>query len=362
MPLTPFSAFFASSNIMIIRHLLLIAAITLSCGSAVAQTVFVKDCGQKAFPDNVPAGNYSGITLVGGNEYAVVSDKSATDGFYVFNIDIDSISGEITDVSLKAFLCDSLRGGDCEAIAYRPSSGTLFICSETDGAIREYGKDGKLTGRQLDVPPVFSNHAGNYGFESLTYDGRLFWTINESTLKCDGQQSTPQNGTENMLRLQSFGDDLKPRSQYAYRMDAPEASKNASVYAMGVSELAATDDGSLLVLEREFYVPKTKIGAFVSCKIYEITPEETFTIPTGKALTDSTKALPKRFVHSFKTKLGLFNRSLANYEGMCVGPTLADGSKVIILVSDSQNQYAGVLKDWFKTIIIKSTDTKVGAK
>ena len=146
---------------MIIRHLLLIAAITLSCGSAVAQTVFVKDCGQKAFPDNVTAGNYSGITHVGGNEYAVVSDKSATDGFYVFNIDIDSISGEITDVSLKAFLGDSLRGGDCEAIAYRPSSGTLFICSETDSAIREYGKDGKLTGRQLDVPPVFSNHAGN---------------------------------------------------------------------------------------------------------------------------------------------------------------------------------------------------------
>ena len=165
-----------------------------------------------------------------------------------------------------------------------------------------------------------------------------------------------------MLRLQSFGDDLKPRSQYAYRMDAPEASKNASVYAMGVSELAATGDGRLLVLEREFYVPKTKIGAFVCCKIYEITPEETFTIPTGKALTDSTKALPKRLVHSFKTKLGLFNRSLANYEGMCLGPTLADGSKVIILVSDSQNQYAGVLKDWFKTIIIKSTDTKAGAK
>lgn len=32
----------------------------------------------------VPAGNYSGITPVGGNEYAVVSDKSATDGFLYF--------------------------------------------------------------------------------------------------------------------------------------------------------------------------------------------------------------------------------------------------------------------------------------
>ena len=55
----------------------------------------------------------------------------------------------------------------------------------------------------------------------------------------------------------------------------------------------------------------------------------------------------------WKTGLSLSKRSFANYEGMCLGPKLEDGSQVVILLSDSQDQYAGVLKDWFKTIVIR---------
>lgn len=46
------------------------------------------------------------------------------------------------------------------------------------------------------------------------------------------------------------------------------------------------------------------------------------------------------------------NGSFANYEGICVGPKLADGRQLLILISDSQNQYRGVLRDWFKTIVM----------
>lgn len=41
---------------------------------------------------------------------------------------------------------------------------------------------------------------------------------------------------------------------------------------MGVSEIAALGSGRLLVLEREFFVPSLKFGAFVRCKLYEIEP------------------------------------------------------------------------------------------
>lgn len=51
---------------------------------------------------------------------------------------------------------------------------------------------------------------------------------------------------------------------YAYRMDAPAIRKRPQTYAMGVSELCVLPDGQLLVLEREVYVPKSKIGA--SCQ------------------------------------------------------------------------------------------------
>ena len=38
---------------------------------------------------------------------------------------------------------------------------------------------------------------------------------------------------------------------------------------------------------------------------------------------------------------------------MCLGPVLPDGGRVLILVADSQAGYKGILKDWFKTIVLK---------
>lgn len=342
---------------MVRKFLLFAMCFVLLPAVVMAQVEVVKMCRQRAFPDNVPAGNYSGITHIGGNEYAVVSDKSETDGFFVFRIEVDSLSGEITDVRNEGFRGDSMRNADCEAIAYLPATSTFFISREADNVIAEYTSEGKATGRQLCVPDIYiGKMGGNYGFESLAYDARshLFWTINESTLEGDGERANSLNGVSNVLRLQSFGEDMQPAGQFFYKMDAPVSRSVAGNYAMGVSELAAVGDGRLLVLEREFFVPKAKIGAFVRCKLYEVNPGEGQAVaPDGEVRADSTAFLTKRPVCSFTTKLGLFNRSLANYEGMCLGPELADGSRTLILVSDSQNQYAGVLKDWFKTIVIR---------
>ena len=44
---------------------------------------------QHTFPETIPAGNYSGITWLGGDLYAVVSDKSKEDGFFIFEIKLD---------------------------------------------------------------------------------------------------------------------------------------------------------------------------------------------------------------------------------------------------------------------------------
>ena len=57
----------------------------LSAGYAEAQQVELlkpKELGRW----NIPPGNYSGITPIGDGCYAVVSDKEAQDGFFVFRI------------------------------------------------------------------------------------------------------------------------------------------------------------------------------------------------------------------------------------------------------------------------------------
>ena len=62
--------------------------------------------------------------------------------------------------------------------------------------------------------------------------------------------------------------------------------------------------------------------------------------------------MKKHLIVEWKTSLSLFRQDLANYEGMCLGPKLVDGNQVIILCADSQDQYKGILQDWFKTIVI----------
>lgn len=322
----------------------------LASGGASADTVQAaplrvsKVHRQRSFKSTVPHGDYSGITYLGDNRYAVVSDKSPTDGFFVFHIVIDSITGRLVSVSDEGFRSAATPNRDQEGIAYVAPTGTLFISGEGDNRIREYALDGHLTGRELAIPSVFASASANYGFESLAFNAAtgLFWTTTESTLPSDGAQAAPGNGVGNMLRLQSFGLDLRPRGQYLYAMDAPTATRAAANYAMGVSELCAIDDGSLIVLEREFYVAKGKLGSFVNCKLYVVDP----------AVAAIGSMLDKRLLCEFRTRLSLFGFGIANYEGMCLAPRLADGRMVLLMVSDSQSGYKGVLKDWFKTIVL----------
>ena len=278
---------------------------------------------QKSFRHSVPAGNYSGITHIDGNRYAIVSDKAPEMGFFLFNIQIDSLTGQLQHVVCERFVSLHEVSHDEEAIAYLPERETLFLVSEASTTIRECTLDGTLTGRHIRLQ-MYDGLGKNKGLESLSYQAstQRFWTCNEAA----------------PILIQAFDKAFNPVNSFSYTLDAPSARRNARYYAHGVSELLALDDGSLLVLEREFFVPKRKVGAWVVNKLYQIGNDYPQT--------------PKHLVFKWKTRLNLTRRSLANYEGMCLGPRLADGRQVVILVSDSQNQYAGLLRDYFKTIVL----------
>ena len=300
---------------------------------------------QRCFPKSIPAGNYSGITWLGDSSYAVVDDKSPTAGFSLMTIHIDSISGKILHAQIDTFLTSGQKNRDEEDICYLSHTRTLFISGEAGNAILEYQLDGTLTGRQLEVPDIFLTARPNGGFEALTYNAKTqrFWTTSEFSLPDDGSLPTIQNKIPNRLRLQSFNEQLQPAEQYWYNTDSSVTMKQKGQSVLGVSALAALDDGRLLVLEREVYTAPKKIGSFVQVKVYEVNPRQHSVVTL----------LPKQLVSSFRTRMNLTARSFANYEGMCVGPRLADGRQVIVLIADSQNQYRGYLRDWLRTIILE---------
>lgn len=355
----------------------------------------VRENPQKAFLKTVAAGNYSGIAHLHDDIYAVVSDKSDSALYFNFRIQVNPKTGELEQVENLGFtertdgtLNDGKpwlgleKGFDHEAIV-KVSDSTLVIASEGYCRLKEYpilptSADAAKVGYQQNLWESrwpSSDFYPNYNFESLAFDSvhQYLWTIPESTLRKDGQPATPQNGLANQLRLMrlnwgkmkedsnkeeyseqvSSKKDSRYMMTYAYQMDQPSTHKKADIYVMGVSELCVLPDGQLLVLEREAFIPKIKIGAFCKCKLYLINPLNSEEFSMKEKFSSDTPFLKKRLLTEWKTGLSLSKRSFANYEGMCLGPKLEDGSQVVILLSDSQDQYAGVLKDWFKTIVIR---------
>ncbi|MBQ8278090.1 MAG: esterase-like activity of phytase family protein [Bacteroidaceae bacterium] len=313
---------------------------------------------------------FSGIAPMGNARYALVSDKEATDGFFVFHIEQDSVSGEVTHVALEGFRGNpsprldahgiSLR--DCEGVAFVPGTQTVFISGEGDQEILEYRLDGVPTGRGLHVPPVFSlrNIVPNYGFEALTFSpetGR-FWTTSESMLPHDGKAAGPAApGVQNLLRLQSFDIGLQPVAQYAYRMDRGKTDDFGRNYAYGVPAMTALPDGRLLVLERELDVSNGYLSSECVCKLFEVNPSEGWQIDSSTDLQglDPNRFLIKRLLLVFKTSMTPFRHNFANYEGMCLGRTLADGRRTLLLVCDSQGGFGKGpvhLKDYIKVVIL----------
>ena len=355
----------------------------------------VRENSQKAFPKTVAAGNYSGIAHLHDDIYAVVSDKSDSALYFNFRIQVNPKTGELEQVENLGFIerTDGTlndgkpwqgqeKGFDHEAVV-KVSDSTLVIASEGYCRLKEYpilpiSADAAKVGYPQNLWESrwpSSEFYPNYNFESLAFDSvhQYLWTIPESTLRKDGQPATPQNGLANQLRLMRLDwgkmkedsnkeeyseqvnskKDSRYMTTYAYQMDQPSTHKKADIYVMGVSELCALPDGQLLVLEREAFIPKIKIGAFCKCKLYLINPLNSEEFSMKEKFSSDTPFLKKRLLTEWKIGLSLSKRSFANYEGMCLGPMLEDGSQVVILLSDSQDQYAGVLKDWFKTIVIR---------
>lgn len=277
----------------------------------------------------IPPGNYSGITYLGNDDYAVVSDKGSQEGFFTFHITLTE-NGEIKRVDNKGFTPLPGANLDEEAVAYNPTTHHLYIGNEAPSEIIDYDMERKKVVNSTVIEDYRQRSKVNRSIESLTYDhkrNRLF-TINESPLIGD-------NGL--LLRLKQLTTDLKEEKQFSYLIDEPleSTAKCDNRHAYGVSDLLALDDGTLLVLERELYVRPLKINSWVMNKVFRIKPGNPH----------------KQFVTGWRTWLQLVDNDFANYEGMCEGPRLSDGRHVVVLCADSQDRYKGVLKDYFRTIV-----------
>ncbi len=165
---------------------------------------------------------------------------------------------------------------------------------------------------------------------ALTPDGRTAWVAMEAPLQQDG----PEPGVGRPggpCRFTAI--DIpsgRAQRQVAYPPDAvPQPPAFPGGYAdNGVSEILMLDATRMLVLERAY-----SLGAGNSLRLYEIdTREGGDTLALERLEPGGFRPVTKRLVADF-AHLGLSR--LDNAEGMCWGPRLPDGRRMLVVVSDN---------------------------
>lgn len=297
---------------------LLAAAAWLASGGA-ARAASIEDPGFGPFLFAGGPYELSGLVRTGGDQYAAVGDTGAL--LVPLTIDVDTATGAVS--SAAAGTPRTLGAGvDLEGVAFDPGAGTLFASDEVGPAIRRYDPASGAAIGSLSIPAVFSSLRANRGFESLHFEpgsGSL-WTANEDTLLVDGAATSFAAG--GVVRLQRFDASGAPSGQWAYRTDPIPGESLGSLSTSGVVDVLALPGGELLVMERSLS------SLLFGVRIYEVG----FSGATDTGGLSSLASEP--FEPVTKTLLWSATGLTANFEGLALGPSLADGSTSLLLIAD----------------------------
>jgi hypothetical protein len=222
---------------------------------------------------------------------------------------------------------------DGEAVAH--AGGELFVVTiESAARIERFDHAGRYLGT-LSVPARLAEQAvSNKGLESLTAapSGRALFTANESALETDGPRASATAGT--LVRIVKLPLPHGPAEERAYRTEALGAGQGGG---MGVSDLAALSDDTLLVLERGF-----QPGYGNTVRIFRVDFASAPDVGARTALGADAPQLKKTLVVDLAAlpSAGVAHHSpqpnplLENYESLALGPSQPDGTRIVLLASD----------------------------
>ena len=229
----------------------------------------------------------------------------------------------------------------------RTGGGFIAVTVETVPTIESFDATGARTAAVTFPARYASQASGNKGLESLALSpsGRFLFTANENALTSDGAKPTKSRGTTVRVLKRELATDTD--IELAYRTEP--LGPGGAVGDMGVSELAAVSDDVLLVLERGF---QADYGNTV--RIFRVDLSAGTRVDALASLTDTTPVLDKTLLVDLVTlPAGSVthpgtepNPILDNYEALALGPTLADGRRLLFITSDdnaSASQIARVL-------------------
>jgi hypothetical protein len=291
-----------------------------------------------------------------------------------FRIDVDPVSGAISNFQVLQSLIFR-RGGapldgfapapagplglafDPEGLVVHPATGHLLVSDEYGPSLLEINRAGQVV-RRYETPANLLprnavtgivNHASdagntagkrtNRGFEGLALspDGRVAYAMLQSAMLDEGAGDGVYN------RIVAFDTrTARPLAQYAYRMEG-------SSQGRGISALVAINDHEFLVLERNnrglgvdatLAPPNKKVFRIDLAGATDVSGINLASAPAG-SFTPATKvatpwldlAAAPTLAHPSLAALG--GVSPEKWEGLAIGPRLADGSHLVLAGTDN---------------------------
>ncbi len=279
------------------------------------------------------------------------SDDQVNVRFYTLRIDVSSgvpavqiiAVTTIRDATGQPFAPQTV---DPEGLALTKDD-TLVLTSEgfavrlIDPWVREFSLDGRQL-RALPVPGAFlPNAAGtrgvrqNLGFESAGTppNGRFVYTGTENALAQDGPPATLAAGSPARLLRYNLQTGTLDR-QYVYSTDPiAEPPVPPTQFAVnGLVELLPLNNQFLLAMERSFSVGAPGTGNTI--KLYRVALPGADDVNGFDSLATLLGGL-QPVAKSLLLDLDSLGLPLDNVEGMAFGPTLPDGRRSLVLVSDN---------------------------
>ena len=297
----------------------LAAALFLIHAAAAQQVVVEKVDGQEIFVLKSDAvTDLSGLVWTGGEAFFAVSDHPNT--LVPLTLKIDPATGRIARGEIGTPIPVPADARDFEGVAYVSATKAFYIAAETGSTVLRFIPGQPRAVRQ-PVPAVFAQARKNLSLESITWNdtAQQFWIANEEALQPDGPLADPAVGS--LVRLQRFDARFRPTAQYAWRTE-PAAFRFHGA-GSGVADLCLLLDGRLLVLERGFGGGGLQLRLFLA---------------DFQNATDTAR-LPALAGADFvpAEKILLFEQAtgFVNFEGLALGPPLADGSRSLLVIADS---------------------------
>jgi hypothetical protein len=260
----------------------------------------------------------SGLVWTGGDSFCAVSDNRNL--LVPLTLKIDPATGRIASGEIGELMEFDADASDLEGIAFVSATRTFYLAAETGSTVLRLAPR-QLRAERMPVPAVFARARKNLSLESLTWNdtAQQFWIANEETLLPDGPLGTAETGS--LVRLQRLDARFRPTAQFAWRTEP--AGFRFRGAGNGVSDLCVLPDGRLLVLERGF------AGGGLHLRIFLADfrgATDTMRLPA----LDGVACIPAQ-----KTLLYEQTTGFINFEGLALGPVLADGTRSLLAIADS---------------------------